>query len=397
MRIVDVRLRQVTGRMPFDGDFWEERLIRPVDLYPTYRAQGPEVLPKAGDGAYRIQAYFVEIESDEGVIGIGGPIPLEQAFLIDGELRRHLMGADPLANELIWDVLYRASVHGRKGVTMMAISAVDCAMWDLKGRFFNAPVFRLLGGPTRTEIPAYASGLGYSIEPERAAERAREFVRQGYKATKWFFRNGPADGPEGMVRNSQLVSALRGAVGDEVDIMLDCWMSWDVPYTVAMAERLEEYEPRWLEEPVLPDKIESYAAIRRQVRVPISGGEHEYTRWGLKAYMDAEAVDVLQPDIYWAGGITEMLKICALASTYDLPVIPHGHSTPASAHFIASQPPNLCPLLEYLIKWNEVHQFFLKTPLKPQGGVVRVPETPGLGMDLDDAKIDTQQVMHWAS
>ena len=177
--------------------------------------------------------------------------------------------------------------------------------------------------------------------------------------------------------------------------MLDCWMSWDVPYTVAMAERLEDYEPRWLEEPVLPDKIESYAAIRRQVRVPISGGEHEYTRWGLKALMDAEAVDVLQPDIYWAGGITEMLKICALASTYDLPVIPHGHSTPASAHLIASQPTSVCPLLEYLVKWNEIHQFFLKTPLKPERGVVRIPDTPGLGMDLDEAKIESQRVVRW--
>jgi L-rhamnonate dehydratase len=169
-----------------------------------------------------------------------------------------------------------------------------------------------------------------------------------------------------------------------------------VPYTVDMAERLEEFEPRWLEEPVLPDKIESYAAIRRQVRVPISGGEHEYTRWGLKQLMDAEAVDVLQPDIYWAGGITEMQKIAALASTYDLPVVPHGHSTPATAHFIASQPPNLCPILEYLVKWNEIHQFFLKTPLKPENGTVIVPETPGLGMDLDEAKIDTQRIVHWA-
>jgi L-alanine-DL-glutamate epimerase-like enolase superfamily enzyme len=396
MRIADVRLRHVTGSLHFDGDFWEERLIRPVDLYPTFRAMGPEVLPRAGDGAYRIQTYFVEIESDSGVVGIGGPIPREQAFLIDVDLRPYLMGADPLANELIWDTLYRGAVHGRKGVTMMAISAVDCALWDLKGRYFNAPVYRLLGGPTRAEIPAYASALGYSIEPGRAAERAREFVRQGYTGTKWFFRYGPADGREGIARNVQLVSALRGAVGDDVDIMLDCWMSWDVPYTVAMAERLEDFEPRWLEEPVLPDKIESYATIRRQVGVPISGGEHEYTRWGLKALMDAEAVDVLQPDIYWAGGITEMLKICALASTYDLPVIPHGHSTPASAHFIASQPPNLCPLLEYLIKWNEVHQYFLRTPLKPVGGVVRLPETPGLGMDLDEAKMETQRIVRFS-
>jgi L-rhamnonate dehydratase len=286
-------------------------------------------------------------------------------------------------------------VHGRKGVTMMAISAVDCAIWDLKGRYFKAPVYRLLGGPTRTEIPAYASALGYSIEPERAAERAREFVRQGYRGTKWFFRHGPQDGPEGMVRNAQLVSAIRGAIGDEVDLMLDCWMSWDVPYTIAMATRLEDYEPRWLEEPVLPDKIESYATIRRSVSIPISGGEHEYTRWGLKQYMDAEAVDILQPDIYWAGGITEMLKICALASTYDLPVIPHGHSTPASAHLIASQPLSTCPLLEYLVKWNEIHQFFLRQPIKPIGGVVQLPDAPGLGMDLDQDRIETSRVVSW--
>jgi L-alanine-DL-glutamate epimerase-like enolase superfamily enzyme len=111
--------------------------------------------------------------------------------------------------------------------------------------------------------------------------------------------------------------------------------------------------------------------------------------------MDAEAVDVLQPDIYWAGGITEMLKICALASTYDLPVIPHGHSTPASAHLIASQPVGVCPLLEYLIKWNEIHQFFLKTPLKPVNGVVTLPETPGLGMDLDAAKIEEDKILRF--
>jgi L-alanine-DL-glutamate epimerase-like enolase superfamily enzyme len=397
MHIADVRLRYVSGRMPFHGTFWEERLIRPVDVYPEYEAQGPESLPKLDDGSYRIETFFVELESDEGAVGIGGPVSRQEAFVVDSALRPYLLGADPIAHERVWDTLYRASVHGRKGVTMMAISAVDCAVWDLKGRYFNTPVFRLLGGPTRTEIPAYASTLGYSIEPDRAAERARQLVRQGYRATKWFFRDGPQHGREGMVRNSQLVSAIRGAVGADVDIMLDCWMSWDVPYAIAMAERLEDYEPRWLEEPVLPDKIESYATIRRQVGIPIAGGEHEYTRWGLKQYMDAEAVDVLQPDIYWAGGITEMLKICALASTYDLPVIPHGHSTPASAHLIASQPAATCPMLEYLIKWNEIHQFFLKTPLKPIDGVVRLTETPGLGMDLDEARIEVQRVVSWAT
>jgi L-alanine-DL-glutamate epimerase-like enolase superfamily enzyme len=396
VKVAQVRLRQVTGTMDFAGEFWEERLIRPVDLYPRFKAQGAGFTPRVGENKFRIEAVFIEIETDDGAIGIGGPIPREQAFIVDTELRPLLEGEEALAHEVLWDIMYRASVHGRKGTPMMAISAVDCAIWDLKGRVFNQPVYKILGGPSRTEIPAYASALGYSIEPGQAAERAREFVQQGYRATKWFFRHGPADGKEGMIKNAQLVSALRGAVGDDVDIMLDCWMSWDVPYTVAMAERLEDYEPRWLEEPVLPDKIESYAQIRRQVRIPISGGEHEYTRWGLKQLMDAEAVDVLQPDIYWAGGITEMLKILALASTYDLPVIPHGHSTPASAHLIAAQPANLCPLLEYLIKWNEIHQFFLKTPLKPSGGVVRVPDAPGLGMDLDPDKIEQEQWLSWS-
>jgi L-rhamnonate dehydratase len=169
-------------------------------------------------------------------------------------------------------------------------------------------------------------------------------------------------------------------------------MSWDVPYTIQMAARLEEYSPRWLEEPVLPDKIEQYAEIRRNVRVPISGGEHEYTRWGLKALMDAGACDVLQPDIYWAGGISETMKICALASAYDLPVIPHGHSVPATVHLIAAWPVTTTPLLEFLVKWNQVHQHFLKQPLIPQNGVVRLPTDPGMGMELDDAKIDKRTV-----
>ena len=395
MKITEVRLRKVRGTMEFPGEFWEERLIRPIDVYPEHKAEGPPPLEKVGEGRYRMESIFVEVLTDEGVNGVGGPISLDQAFIIDTQLRALLEGADPLAHEAIWDKLYRCSVHGRKGVNMMAISALDCALWDLKGKWANAPVYRLLGGPTRTEIPAYASALGYSIEPERAAARAREIVAQGYRATKWFFRDGPSDGTEGMFRNVELVAALREAVGDEVDLMLDCWMSWDVPYTIQMAERLEEFEPRWLEEPVLPDKIESYAEIRRRVSIPISGGEHEYTRWGLKLLMDTGAVDVLQPDIYWAGGITELLKICAIASTYDLPVIPHGHSTPASAHLIASQPASLCPLLEYLIKWNEIHQFFLKAPLKPQGGVVRLPTSPGLGMELDEAKIEQEQLLRW--
>jgi L-rhamnonate dehydratase len=391
MQITNVRLFRLTGAMEHKGEFWEERLVRPLDIYPEHKAEGPGWLGKVGQDRYQIVADFVQIETDHGVYGIGGPFPDDQAYIIGKQLAPLLIGHDPLAIERLWDRMYRAMVHGRKGVVMQAMSAVDCALWDLKGRYFNAPVCQLLGGPTRTEIPAYASALGYSLDPELVQERAQEIVKAGYGATKWFFRDGPLDGAAGIARNLRLVRTLRDAVGPDVDIMLDCWMSWDVPYTIQMARRLEEYAPRWIEEPVLPDKIEQYAEIRRNVTIPISGGEHEYTRWGLKALMDAGACDVLQPDIYWCGGISEMQKICALASAYDLVVIPHGHSTPASAHLIAAWPATTCPLLEYLIKWNEIHQFFLKHPLKPIGGVVQVPTTPGIGMDLDEAKIERRE------
>jgi L-alanine-DL-glutamate epimerase-like enolase superfamily enzyme len=396
MKITDVRLLQVRGTMEFPGEFWEERLVRPIDVYPEHKAEGPAWLEKLDEGKYRMESSFLEIVTDDGVSGIGGPITLEYAFVVDTQLKALLLGADPLAHELLWDKMYRHAVHGRKGSTMMAISAVDCALWDLKGRALNAPVYRILGGPTRPAIPAYASMLGFSVEPERAAARAKEYKDLGYTAMKWFFRDGPADGRPGIARNVALVKAVREAVGPDVDVMLDAWMSWDVPYTLKMAELLAEYEPRWIEEPVLPDKFESYAAIRAESVVPISGGEHEYTRWGLKQLMDAQAVDVLQPDIYWCGGITETLKICAIASAYDLPVVPHGHSTNATAHLIASQPASLCPLLEYLIKWNTIHQWFLKSPLRPVGGLVSLTETPGLGMELDEAKIEEQRPLSWS-
>jgi L-rhamnonate dehydratase len=392
MKITALRVLQVRGELPFEGEFWEERLVRPLDLYPQHRTDPPGRLARNERGHYRMESIFLRIETDEGVYGIGGPITEEQAYIVQRQLASLLLGQDPLAIELLWDRLYRAQVHGRKGPPMMALSAVDCALWDLKGRWLGQPVYRLLGGPTRETIPAYASMLGYSIEPERAAQRAREQVEQGWKAMKWFFRYGPGSGREGLEQNVAMVHAVRQAIGPDVDLMLDAWMSWDLPYAVQVGRRIAPYTPRWLEEPTMPDKIAVYVQIRRALQplgIPVSGGEHEYTRWGLKQYMDAGAVDVLQPDLYWCGGISEGLKICALASTYDLPVIPHGHSVPATCHLIAAQPPNLCPLLEYLVKWNVIHQWFLKTPVHPQRGEVALSQLdrPGMGMDLDEAKI----------
>jgi len=397
MKITAVKLIHVEGILEHQGNFWEERLVRPIDIYPEHRASGPPGYPpKVGENRYRLQAVFVQIDTDEGVSGLGGPISEMEAFFIDRQLKPIVMGEDPRAVEAIWDKLYRFAVHGRKGLAMQAISALDCTLWDIRGKWANAPLYRLLGGPTRETIPAYASALGYSLEPAAVKARAKELVAQGYKAMKWFFRYSPSDGRVGIEKNLELARTLREAVGDDIDIMLDSWMSWDVPYTIMMAERLAEYRPRWIEEPLLPDKIESYAQITKAVKIPISGGEHEYTRWGFRALIEQKALDILQPDIYWAGGVTEVMKICTLASTYDLPVIPHGHSVPTAVHLIAAQPSTVCPLLEYLIKWNEINQFFLKYPVHPEGGVVTLSNRPGTGIDLDENKIQARRELTWS-
>lgn len=393
MKITDIRFRQVQGTLEHDGEFWEERLIQPLDVYPEYRARRRGEMRATEAGKLAVESIFVEVETDEGVTGLGGPVSLDVALIAHRQLRSVVIGEDPMAVERIWDIMYRSVVHGRKGETMFAISAIDCALWDLKGKALGVPVCSLLGGPVRTEIPAYASALGYSLEPEKAHRVAKQLAADGFTATKWFPRKGPVDGREGMRVNLELAETLRDAVGPDVDIMLDAWMSWNVPYTLRMAELLVEVDPRWIEEPVLPDMIPQYAEIRSRSPLPIAGGEHEYTRWGMAALLNAEGVDVLQPDTYWAGGITELQKIYAIASVHDVPVIPHGHSVPANVHLMASQPALMAPIVEYLVKWNAIHQFFFKDPIVPIHGTVTVPDRPGMGMELDPPKIEQERYL----
>ena len=399
MKITTIRLRELTGTMEVQGTFWEERLIRPIDVYSKHALEkanaGNNAPHVTEDGRSIVTSVFLEIDTDEGVTGIAGPVTREIAYSIRHEFAGLLIGENPLATERIWDILYRSAVHGRKGVAMMAISAIDCALWDLKGKWANAPVHILLGGPVRTTLPAYASMLGYSIEPDKAAVRAKEVVTQGYTAMKWFPRGGPADGRAGIARNVELMRSLREAAGPDIDIMFDAWMSWDVPFTLAVANRIAEFEPRWIEEPVLPDKIAACAEIRRRSPVPTATGEHEYTRYGIKALLDAGAMDVLQPDTYWAGGISELQKIFAIASSYDIPVIPHGHSVPANVQLSAAVPSLSVPYVEFLVKWNAIHQFFWKEPLVPVNGYVTVPDRPGMGMEIDPAKVDASRELVW--
>ncbi len=397
MKITNLKLRKVSGVMETDGPFWEERLVRPIDIYPEYRHAPWELMSgEIDDRHLGITAWFVEVQTDEGVTGIGGPMAEAVAFIVDRQLKPILDGKDPIATELLWDQMHRLLVHGRQGEAMMAVSAVDCALWDLKGRWLGQPAYRLLGGPTRPSVPAYASMLGYvTQDPGLVRERALDAQAQGFTAQKWFFRHGPMSGQDGIRKNVEMVRTLRETLGDNDEIMLDCWQSWDLTYTVRMAERIEEFSPRWLEECAMPDRIDTYRELRRRTSIPISGAEHEYTRWGFKRFIDAGALDILQPDIYWAGGLSETLKIAAYATAHDLITIPHGHSTPAGIHFSVTQSPIHTPYQEYLVKWNEVHQFFLAYPVKPVNGMIEAPNTPGMGMDLDPSKIDREEEARW--
>jgi L-rhamnonate dehydratase len=394
MKITKVRVRQVGGTMPTEGPFWEERLVRPIDIYPDYRKQPPVGWggEQVDDHSFKLTQWFVQVETDAEVAGVAGPLWPDAARLVLTQLAPVLIGKDPLASELLWDQMHRLQVHGRHGDPMIALSAVDCALWDLKGKALSQPVWRLLGGPTREEVPAYASMLGFAVEDlGLVRERALAFKEQGYVAQKWFFRHGPMSGHQGMRKNVALVRTLREALGEDYDIMLDCWQSLNLDYAVELCTRIEEYRPRWLEEPFMPDRIDSHVRLKAKTRIPLSGAEHEYTRWGFKRFVEKDALDILQPDIYWCGGLSETLKITAYATTHDLIVIPHGHSTPVGIHYSLAQSPIHTPYQEYLVKWNEINQYFLNRPLRPQNGMIGLPDRPGVGMDLDPAKIEREE------
>jgi L-rhamnonate dehydratase len=376
-----VRCFQISGHDPgFLSP--EERQSQMLDIHPEFAARGPIT---ASD---RVEAIYVEIATDDGASGIFGPIFAETVAIIKERLARHLIGRDPLAGEFLWDVLYRQDRHARKGNQMIAISALDNALWDLRGKLLGQPVYRLLGGPTREHVPCYASMLGHSLDPGLIRERARAMVEAGYTAQKWFFRYGPSDGLAGMERNVAMVRAVREAVGPEIEIMLDAFMGWDATYTIRMLERIAEFRPRWMEEPVPPDRVNDFAMICRATTIPIATGEHEYTRWGFLALLQAEAVDVIQADPDWCGGISEVVKIGVLASAFGRQVVPHGHSIHAAVNVIAAQPPATFPMAEYLLRNQPGKQYFHTEVMRPERGVIALPTAPGLGFTIDDAKVE---------
>jgi len=393
MKITDVLIHRLRGR--YSGPTFPpgQRQAQQLDIYPEFNGR-----PYDGDTPrleMPIEALYVEVLTDAGVSGLWGPIETYQAFPLLTSLRPYLIGRDPLATERLFDQMARMDRHGRSGLFMTAISAIDCALWDLKGKVFDLPVYRLLGGPTRSAVPAYASMLGFPIGPTEAAEVALAYRAQGYGAQKWFFRYGPGDGEAGKTKNLEMAAALRDAVGPQYKLMFDAFMGWDTTYAIEMVRLLAPLHPTWVEEPVPPERVGALRKIREAAPVPIATGEHIYTRWQAKELLVSDAVDFLQNDPDWTGGITELTKVCALASSFETPVVAHGHSLLPALHVAGSQSPATVPFVEYLVRYQEVKQYFHQQIYRPQEGLAHLPELPGLGIVLDDERIESRDLLNY--
>ncbi len=393
LHIAEVQIFRVDGHLEAVTGINAQYQVQPLHIYDDLRPKPYKDSDSPKTVTRGINAIYVRIKTDQGLEGLYGPIDKEAAIVVDQQLKAFLKGKDPLAGETLWDQLYRSNRHARSSHFMMAISAVDNALWDLRGRYFNTPVYRLLGGPTRSHVEAYGSCLGHSLELDKVREKSALFKQQGYRNQKWFFGYGPGDGAEGLAKNVALVRTLRETVGEEVELMFDAYSGWDLNFAIAWAKRAEQYRPRWIEEAFPPDKISSFAELRKATSIPIASGEHFYSRWEVQHYLEAKTLHVVQADPEWCGGVSELVKICTLASIYDVHVIPHGHSLHAALHVVASQSPMTCPLVEYLIGKMASYYHFEKNELKPVQGRFALPERPGFGIELDPAKIEKQSAI----
>jgi L-alanine-DL-glutamate epimerase-like enolase superfamily enzyme len=390
LKIGGVEITRLEGHRGDIRAVSHQHQVNPLHVYEELRPapyrDGTPTEAQAG-----VSALYLRIKTDQGPDGLYGPIDREAAIVVQEQLRPFLMGKDALAGEKLWDQMWRSNRHSRRGHFLMAISAVDNTLWDLRGRYFNTPVYRLLGGPTRTEVEAYASCLGYSLEPDKMQARARALKDSGFRYQKWFMAYGPGDGPAGMKKNVEMVRLLREAAGEETELMFDAYMGWDLTYALAWAKQVERYRPRWIEEAIHAEKPGVFAELRRGTSIPIASGEHIQGRWELYDYLKEGALSVVQCDPEWCGGVSELEKICAIATLFDVPVIPHGHSIHTALHVVASQSPGTCPLVEYLIlKMNSYHHFE-KRPPTLEGAHFKLPEAPGFGIELDPAKIEAQK------
>ena len=381
MKITEIRTRVFRWRgrtAPLPSHF----CTNPMDLME---------LPSPSMGTFAFHGWLVvEVFTDTGLVGLGNAALAPQITkqLIDVYLKPLLIGEDTWDVERLWQHMYRKTMaFGRKGIGMVAISALDIALWDLLGKSAKQPVFRLLGGRTKNRIPVYASRL-YSGDLDKLADEARRYKEEGFQAMKLRFGWGPADGPAGMQRNVALVRTVRETVGDSIDVMADAYMGWTLDYAKRMLPLLEPFRLRWLEEPVIPDDIHGYAELKSHARIPIAGGEHEFTLYGFRELLEARALDYIQFDTNRVGGITQARKIAALAEAHSIPVIPHAgqmHNYHLVMASLNSPMAEYFPMVDVEVG-NELFWYLFEGEPKAKDGFINLDDTiPGLGLAINES------------
>jgi D-galactarolactone cycloisomerase len=337
-------------------------------------------------------AMLVEIETADGTTGWGecyGPARMTAAVV--DSIAPWLIGEDPLRTYVIWQQVYsRLRDHGQKGVVIEGLSGIDIALWDIKGKHFGVPVHQLLGGAQRTEVQAYATGLyrRKSGDPLRyLPEEAAGYVSEGFRAVK--LKVG-----FGIEEDAAVTSAVRAAIGRDVALMVDANHAYDAVAAIRLGRLIEPHDIGWFEEPVPPEDVAGYRMVRQALAIPIAGGECEYTRMGFRELLASRALDIVQPDTCAAGGLSECKKIADMAEAFGIRYNPHvwgtGVAIAASLQLLAVLPPHtppslgpLEPMLEFDRTEHPIRQAVLRAPIEHAAGRVRVPDGPGLGIEIN--------------
>ncbi|MBR0656313.1 mandelate racemase/muconate lactonizing enzyme family protein [Plastoroseomonas arctica] len=345
---------------------------------------------------------IVEILTDEGITGWGecyGPAAVNKT-IIETQYRNRVIGRDPFDVEVVWEDLYnRIKDYGLTGMTIAALSGIDIALWDIIGRAVNKPIHKLIGGAHRTEVTAYATGL-YFIDMDRlveeAVEEAQKYVEQGFSAIK--MKIGLGD-PKLDLRR---VAAVREAIGPDVKLAVDANHCFTVPQAIRLGRAMEPLDLLWFEEPISPEDHDGYVEVTRALDMAVAGGENDFTRWGFRDVIARKAMDIVQPDVCAAGGISECRKIAAMASAHGVECVPHAWGSAiglaATVQFIAALPDTppafrpMPPMLEFEQTPNPLRDHLARDPIVQHRGIVRVPDGPGLGIEVDRAVLAQYKV-----
>ena len=348
-------------------------------------------------------AHLIEVETDEGLTGWGecfgpGNIALANRTIVQDVIQSMILGHSPLDRDVLWHKTYNLMRdHGQKGMPMQALSGVDIALWDIAGKVANLPIYQLIGGAHRKQIPVYGYGMMLRPEPledltARFKEEARAIKDMGFVATKMKVGLGPR-------ADIKLAEAVRHSIGDDFRFMVDanhCYTTSDA-FTVGRA--LEDLGAYWFEEPIAPEDLQGYRELRAGLNVNISGGEVEFSRWGWRSLLESRGLDIAKPEVCALGGISEYLQVLALCHAHFTPVVNHvwgsAVAVATNMHLLASMPdlPGGMnpwePMLEFDTTDNKFRDELLETPLEIQAqvaqtnGYIALPEGPGLGITPD--------------